>query len=179
MPYRLVPSSEIVVAYFWLRIMKRNCAAINVANGWDGTILECEEMPEDVIGGPMDLPESRKLLDATDGGYGGMDCEDDSCGLLHDKCGGGYNTSTACCDPELSCVVKNWFYAQCLTEEHAGEIFIPMLFQMQIMFALQFQFLCKVLYVMSWHRRQFTAFTCQYILTFSGLTSSIMQLSTL
>ena len=55
MPYRLVPSSEIVVVYFWLRIMKRNCAAINVANGWDGTILECEEMPEDVIGGPMDL----------------------------------------------------------------------------------------------------------------------------
>ena len=94
-------------------------AAINVVNGWDGTILECEEMPEDVIGGPLDVPESRKLLDS-DGGYGDMDCDDDSCGLLFDKCGGGYNTSTPCCDPELSCVVKNWFYAQCLTEERAG-----------------------------------------------------------
>lgn len=72
----------------------------------------------------MDVPEARKLLDSMDGGYGGMDCEDDSCGLLHDKCGGGFNTSTPCCDPELSCVVKNWYYAQCLSEEHAGELLV-------------------------------------------------------
>jgi hypothetical protein len=96
-------------------------AAINVANGWDGTVLQCEEMPEDVLGGPMDDPEaSRKLLEM-DGSYGGMDCDDDNCGVLFDKCGGGFNTSTPCCDPELSCVVKNWYYAQCLTEERAGE----------------------------------------------------------
>lgn len=111
--------SCVVKNYFYAQCLTEEKAAINVVNGWDGTILECEEMPEDVMGGPMDVPESRKLLD-TDGGYGDMDCDDDSCGLLFDKCGGGYNTSTPCCDPELSCVVKNWFYAQCLTEERAA-----------------------------------------------------------
>jgi hypothetical protein len=94
-------------------------AAINVANGWDGTILECEEMPEDVKGGPMDMPGmTRKLQES--GGYGSVDCEDDECGELFDKCGGGYNISTPCCDPDTACVIKNWFYAQCLTEEKAG-----------------------------------------------------------
>lgn len=111
--------SCVVKNFFYAQCLSEDKAAINVANGWDGTVLDCEEMPEDVIGGPMDAPESRKLLDM-DGSYGGVDCDDDSCGDLFDKCGGGYNTSTACCDPELSCVVKNWFYAQCLSEERAA-----------------------------------------------------------
>lgn len=110
--------SCVVKNYYYAQCLSETLAAENVANGWDGTILDCEEMPEDVLDGPMDMPEGRKLLDM-DGGYG-IDCDDDSCGLLHDKCGGGYNTSTPCCDPELSCVVKHWYYAQCLSEELAA-----------------------------------------------------------
>ena len=51
------------------------------------------------------------------------DCEDDSCMDIFAKCGGSFfNVSTSCCDPAASCVVKNYFYAQCLTEEKAGTI---------------------------------------------------------
>lgn len=50
-----------------------------------------------------------------------LDCEDDTCMALFDKCGGSFfNVSTSCCDPAESCVVKNFFYAQCLTEDKAG-----------------------------------------------------------
>jgi hypothetical protein len=113
--------------YFYAQCLSEDRAAANVANGWDGTVLECEEMPDDVVNGPMDKP-SRRLQNMDEsnesyknmGSYGDMDCEDDICGALFDQCGGEYNISTPCCDPEHSCVVKNWFYAQCLTEERAA-----------------------------------------------------------
>lgn len=36
------------------------------------------------------------------------------------KCGGGeYNVTVACCDPTDSCVVKNKWYAQCISAERA------------------------------------------------------------
>lgn len=51
-----------------------------------------------------------------------MDCEDDTCADIFEKCGGTNMTvSIPCCNPDTSCVVKNYFYAQCLTEERAAK----------------------------------------------------------
>lgn len=94
-------------------------AAIKVAQGWDGTVLDCEEMPLDVAGGPGDGMEQQAVPDE-------FSCEDDTCMYKFEQCGGGYNTSSLCCDPETECVVKNWFYAQCLPETLAGATPAPL-----------------------------------------------------
>jgi hypothetical protein len=47
-------------------------------------------------------------------------CEDGSCVDTFEKCGGTFfNTSVPCCEEEAKCIVKNYFYAQCLTSEKA------------------------------------------------------------
>lgn len=52
----------------------------------------------------------------------GANCEDDACAPIFEKCGGTFfNTSVACCDENTMCVVKNYFYAQCLTAEEAEQ----------------------------------------------------------
>ena len=60
-----------------------------------------------------------------DGGYGGYEgtsrdvpapsgsCTE--CGTSFDQCGGGILEASICCSDGLDCVVKNPFYAQCLT----------------------------------------------------------------
>ena len=50
----------------------------------------------------------------------GANCEDDSCVDTFEKCGGTwFNSSVSCCEDNAMCVVKNYFYAQCLTAEDA------------------------------------------------------------
>jgi hypothetical protein len=44
-----------------------------------------------------------------------IDCERDMCVEKFEQCGGNNMTTTSCCDGR--CVVKNFFYAQCLTTE--------------------------------------------------------------
>jgi hypothetical protein len=87
----------------------------NQKEGWDGRSLMCEGMPPDVAGKEDNVTPTanRRLLSVSD-------CEDDTCATSFDKCGGkGFNVSVPCCDPTESCVVKNPFYAQCITEERA------------------------------------------------------------
>lgn len=56
----------------------------------------------------------------------GADCEDDTCEATFEKCGGTFfNSSVPCCEDNAMCVVKNYFYAQCLTAE-AAEVNIDM-----------------------------------------------------
>jgi hypothetical protein len=85
-----------------------HCAAVTQYQLVDFAGLDCLEPTERAAA-------SRGLLQT--------DCEDDMCMELFDKCGGtDYNVSTPCCDEAHSCVVKNYFFAQCLTEERAGTV---------------------------------------------------------
>jgi hypothetical protein len=85
-----------------------------VAQGWDGTVLDCEEMPIDVLGSPYSaIAPHEAQVDV-------MDCADDECTEQFEKCGGEFNQSTLCCDPATECVIKNWYYAQCLPKDRAG-----------------------------------------------------------
>jgi hypothetical protein len=50
------------------------------------------------------------------------ECEDDTCVEMFEKCGGNdFNVSVPCCEENTMCVVKNYFYAQCLTASAAEE----------------------------------------------------------
>jgi hypothetical protein len=92
-------------------------ADANQRKGWDGRALVCDEMPPDVAGiaGNKMPAANRRLLS-------GSDCKDDTCATSFQKCGGkGFNISVSCCDPTESCVVKNAFYAQCITEKKATD----------------------------------------------------------
>ena len=82
-----------------------------MAEGWDGTVLDRQEMPLDVAGGALDAAERPTAPEE-------RTCKDNQCVGTFEKCGGGYNTSSLCCDPAAECVVKNWFYAQCLPDSH-------------------------------------------------------------
>jgi Fungal cellulose binding domain len=50
-----------------------------------------------------------------------VDCMADTCGAEFEKCAGTNMTGSTCCEIGLHCVVKNYFYAQCLTMEHAAK----------------------------------------------------------
>lgn len=71
-------------------------------------------MPRDVAGGPLDSTAAAPVPEES-----GKDTDcDGECMGVFEQCGGGYNTSAVCCDPEADCVIKNWFYAQCLTKSY-------------------------------------------------------------
>ena len=62
---------------------------------WDGRVLDCEAMPEDLY--PV---EQMKALDAS--------CADGACAMKWEQCGGGpnYTVSLQCCEEGTECVVK-------------------------------------------------------------------------
>ena len=76
-------------------------------------------MPLDVVGGPSGAAAAPVDWPANTVEHI-FDCDDDECVAEFDKCGGGYNVSSLCCDPQMECVMKNWYFAQCLDEERAG-----------------------------------------------------------
>ena len=77
-------------------------AQSNVDNGWNGAVVACGE----------DIPDmtTYKELDSS--------CADSSCANKWDKCGGtNMTTSLQCCGEGVSCVVKNWAFAQCIPDD--------------------------------------------------------------
>jgi hypothetical protein len=100
---------------FYAQCITEARAAANIAAGWDGRALMCEEMPPDVAGTAEDMmpASNRRLLSESN-------CKDDTCAISFEKCGGkGFDVSISCCDPTESCVVKNAFYAQCIPKAKA------------------------------------------------------------
>jgi hypothetical protein len=49
-----------------------------------------------------------------------LDCADEMYGSKFDKCAGNNMTGSIPCEDGLSCFVKNYFYAQCLTPARAA-----------------------------------------------------------
>jgi hypothetical protein len=84
-------------------------AQANVAAGWDGSIaMPCDGMP--------DLHASKQ----PDPG-----CPSEGCAMTYDACFGAgaavdLTESMQCCQEGVSCVVKNYRYAQCLPDERAA-----------------------------------------------------------
>jgi hypothetical protein len=48
------------------------------------------------------------------------ECADEVYGVKFDKCAGTNMTGSIPCEDGLHCVVKNFFYAQCITKDRAG-----------------------------------------------------------
>lgn len=89
-------------------------------SGWDGSVLTCEEMPDE-----LDPQRSRRLLDVvparTSGGYGdvpssletevpratGSGCE--TCAPMFGQCAANGEV-VSCCSEGLQCIKKNGFF---------------------------------------------------------------------
>lgn len=105
-----------------LQCLTEERAARNILNGWDGTVLEdCSEMPDNTLKGPATI-SGRRLQEAS-GSYGDMDCDQDICVDAFDQCAGGYNMSTACCDPAMQCTIKNWCGFSCPFENKCSRAY--------------------------------------------------------